>query len=83
MVSRLPVYSGKYGGRWVQRSMVIPLILFVVLYAAFLMSFTWETLTLTTIVFLASLPISARSWNRLASANQSTATGAAETRSRQ
>ncbi|MGH6762788.1 MAG: CDP-diacylglycerol--serine O-phosphatidyltransferase [Phyllobacterium sp.] len=81
MVSRLPVYSGKYGGRWVQRDMVIPLILCVVLYAAFLMSFTWETLTLTTIAFLASLPLSARSWNRLAAANETTAPGAKDSES--
>ena len=63
LVSRLPVWSGKSGSR-IRRDLVLPAILLVVLYVATLMSFTWETMVVTVIAYLASLPFGARSWQR-------------------
>ncbi len=64
LVSRLPVWSGKSEGNRIRRDLVLPIILAVVLYVATLMSFTWETMALTAIVYLVSLPFGARSWRR-------------------
>ncbi|GGA92831.1 CDP-diacylglycerol--serine O-phosphatidyltransferase [Brucella endophytica] len=63
LVSRLPVYNGKAAGL-VRRDAVMPLILGVVLYVAFLMSYTWQTLALTAIAYLAFLPFSVAAWRK-------------------
>lgn len=63
LVSRLPVWSGKSENR-VRRDLVLPVILFVVLYVATLMSFTWETMVVTAILYLLSLPFGARAWEK-------------------
>jgi CDP-diacylglycerol--serine O-phosphatidyltransferase len=63
LVSRLPVWSGKSENR-VRRDLVLPIILFVVLYVATLMSFTWETMVVTVVGYLATSPFGARSWQR-------------------
>ena len=63
LVSRLPVWSGKSENR-VRRDLVLPIILFVVLYVATLMSFTWETMVVTAVGYLASLPFGARKWKK-------------------
>lgn len=64
LVSRLPVWSGKSEGNRIRRDLVLPAILLVVLYVATLMSFTWETMVVTVVVYLATLPFGARSWHR-------------------
>lgn len=64
LVSRVPVFSGKGLGRGVRRDLVMPFILIAVVYVSLLMSFTWETLTLTAIAYLASLPFGARAWTK-------------------
>jgi CDP-diacylglycerol--serine O-phosphatidyltransferase len=63
MVSRLPVWSGKSENR-VRRDLVLPAILVVVLYVATLMTYTWETLAVTAVGYLITLPFGARSWQR-------------------
>lgn len=63
LVSRLPVWSGKSENR-VRRDLVLPIILFVVLYVATLMSFTWETMAITAVGYLISLPFGARKWQK-------------------
>lgn len=64
LISRLPVYSGKgFAGR-VRRDLVMPIILIAVVYVSMLMSFTWETLTLTALAYLISLPFGARAWSK-------------------
>eukprot|EP01133_Synstelium_polycarpum_P030613 gene30613-38074_t len=60
MISRLPVFSGKAAGTKLRSDWVMPSFLFIVVYVAFLMSYTWQTLTLTTVGFFLSLPFSAR-----------------------
>ena len=77
MISRLPVYSGKAAGTKLRSEWVMPTFLFIVVYVAFLMSYTWQTLTLTTIVFFVSLPFSARAWKRFEAADAAAAVTAA------
>ncbi|MFB2551111.1 CDP-diacylglycerol--serine O-phosphatidyltransferase [Ensifer soli] len=64
LVSRLPVWSGKSEGSRVRRDLVLPLMLAVVLYVATLMSFTWETMAVTAVGYLLTLPFGARSWQK-------------------
>lgn len=64
LVSRLPVWSGKSETSHIRRDLVFPMILGVVLYVALLMSFTWEVLVVTVILYLCSLPVGARSWHK-------------------
>ena len=66
LVSNLPVWSGKSLGARIPRSNVIPLILGVVLYVAMLATFTWGTLTVTVLAYLAFLPYSLHMWRRQA-----------------
>lgn len=63
VVSRLPVWSGKSENR-VRRDLVLPVILVVVLYVATLMTYTWETMAVTAVAYLVTLPFGARSWQR-------------------
>ncbi|CAN7528477.1 CDP-diacylglycerol--serine O-phosphatidyltransferase [Phyllobacterium sp. LjRoot231] len=70
MISRLPVYSGKAAGTKLRSDWVMPTFLFIVVYVAFLMSYTWQTLTLTTIAFFITLPFSARAWKRYEAADR-------------
>ncbi|MCO4319768.1 CDP-diacylglycerol--serine O-phosphatidyltransferase [Phyllobacterium sp. 21LDTY02-6] len=69
MISRLPVYSGKSASLRLRSEWVMPTFLFIVGYVAFLMSYTWETLTLTTIAFFLLLPLSYRAWRRYEAAD--------------
>lgn len=64
LVSRLPVWSGKSATSRIRRDLVLPLMLGVVLYVALLMSFTWEVLSVTVILYLLTLPFGARAWKR-------------------
>jgi CDP-diacylglycerol--serine O-phosphatidyltransferase len=64
MVSRLPTWSGKLIGWRIARERVAPLFVLGVLLVACLISFTWETLTVLTLAYLASLPLSWRAYRR-------------------
>ncbi|THV25718.1 CDP-alcohol phosphatidyltransferase family protein [Peteryoungia ipomoeae] len=64
LVSRLPVWSGKSETSRIRRDLVFPMILVVVLYVALLMSFTWQVLIVTVVLYLFSLPLGARNWHR-------------------
>jgi CDP-diacylglycerol--serine O-phosphatidyltransferase len=57
MVSRLPVFSGKRVGKRVPPEMVLPVLVVVVLFFALLISYTWQVLTIGTLVYLACLPL--------------------------
>lgn len=63
LVSRLPVWSGKASGG-IRRDFVLPLMLAVVVYVALLMSYTWEVMVVTVAVYLLSLPLGARRWQK-------------------
>ena len=62
LVSRIPVWSGKAQGM-IRRENALPFILGVVLYVALLMSFTWQVLAVTSILYLCTIPFGARAWN--------------------
>ncbi len=64
MVSRLPTWSGKLIGKRIQRDLVLPLFVFVVLVVALLISYPWEMMTALSLVYLATLPLSFASWQR-------------------
>ena len=64
LVSRLPVYSGKTLGQRIRRDVAFPLMLVIVIYVAMLMTYTWETMTATTVLYLLSLPFGARAWRK-------------------
>ncbi|KQW31035.1 CDP-diacylglycerol--serine O-phosphatidyltransferase [Rhizobium sp. Root274] len=64
LVSRLPVWSGKSETSHIRRDLVFPMILGVVLYVALLMSFTWQVLVVTVVLYLGSLPLGARNWHK-------------------
>ncbi|WP_048647741.1 CDP-diacylglycerol--serine O-phosphatidyltransferase [Nitratireductor soli] len=66
MVSRLPVYSGKSSGNRVRREYVLPLILGLALYVLLLTSYTWLTLSASTIAYLGFLILSMRAYSRRA-----------------
>jgi CDP-diacylglycerol---serine O-phosphatidyltransferase len=64
MISQLPVYSGKRATSRIPRDIVLPLILGITIYVALLASFTWETLALSAIAYLMSLPFGVRAWRK-------------------
>jgi CDP-diacylglycerol--serine O-phosphatidyltransferase len=66
LVSRLPVYSGKGIGTKIHRDIVLPLILMVVLYVSLLANYTWETLSISALLYLGSLPFGFRAYSRRA-----------------
>lgn len=76
MISRVPVYSGK-GAKGIRRDLVVPLILLIAIYVLLLTSYTWETLTLSAMAYLAFLPVGARMFSRryFAEAARSDASG--------
>jgi CDP-diacylglycerol--serine O-phosphatidyltransferase len=56
MVSRLPVFSGKRVGKRVPPDMVLPAIVVVVLFIAFLIAYPWIILTAGTLAYIGGLP---------------------------
>nr|WP_238484240.1 CDP-diacylglycerol--serine O-phosphatidyltransferase [Oricola indica] len=73
LVSNLPVWSGKTLGARIPRAQVMPLILGVVFYVAMLATYTWETLTLSVLAYLAFLPYSLSMWRKQAAAHAAAA----------
>ena len=63
LISRVPVWSGKSGGR-VPRNYMMPIILGVVLLVATLSVYPWQTLSAAVVAYLLSLPFGARNWQR-------------------
>jgi CDP-diacylglycerol--serine O-phosphatidyltransferase len=63
MVSRLPVYSGKHVR--LKPQWVLPLMVFIGAFAAFLVTDPWAMLSLVGLMYLVTLPLSAVSFRRL------------------
>jgi CDP-diacylglycerol--serine O-phosphatidyltransferase len=78
MVSKLPTWSGKLIGRRIARDLVLPLFVAGVVIVAFLASFPWETITVLTLCYLVSLPLSWRSYQRYLRAERTAADAATE-----
>jgi CDP-diacylglycerol---serine O-phosphatidyltransferase len=64
MVSRVPSWSLKLIGRRIQRDHVLPLFVFAVLIAALFVSFPWQMMAFLTLLYLACLPLSWRTYHR-------------------
>lgn len=57
MVSRLPVFSGKTMGARISAEKVVPVVVFVVLFIAVLISYPWHLLSAAAIIYLCCLPL--------------------------
>lgn len=64
MSSRIPTWSGKGAGLRIPRTYAIPIILVAVLYITTLISFFWETLTVTAFFYFVSIPFSWREFQK-------------------
>lgn len=56
MISQLPVFSGKSVTR-IPGNLYVPVLMGTVVYVALLLTFTWETLSISAVAYLASLPM--------------------------
>jgi CDP-diacylglycerol---serine O-phosphatidyltransferase len=65
MVSTIPTFSGKTLGQKVPRSFVLPVFVATVAFGALLISFPFEMLTLATLTYLGSLPLTFWHYQRL------------------
>ena len=64
MVSRVPTWSGKLVGRRIRREHVLPIFVLVVIYVALLLSFPFETMAVSTLLYLGCLPVSWTTYHR-------------------
>jgi CDP-diacylglycerol--serine O-phosphatidyltransferase len=60
LVSTIPTFSGKLLGERISRDYVMPIIVCVAALVALLVVYTYETLTLLTLIYLALIPVSYR-----------------------
>lgn len=64
MVSRVPVYSGKH--MRLKPQLVVPLMVLVGIFAGFLVTEPWASLSLLGLAYIATIPMSVMSYRRLA-----------------
>lgn len=64
LVSRIRVYSGKGRGKSIKLDAMLPFMLVGAVYVMVLFNYTWYTLTLSAIAYLAMLPFSMRAYAR-------------------
>ncbi len=57
MVSRVPTWSGKTVGRRIPREYVLPMFALAVIYVALLFSFPFETMAVSSLIYLGCLPL--------------------------
>jgi len=77
MVSTIPTYSGKLLGERIRREYVLPIFIVAVGLVACLLTFPYETLAITSLAYLAAIPLSWRRFltkEREAQGNPSAAT---------
>jgi CDP-diacylglycerol--serine O-phosphatidyltransferase len=65
MVSRIPTWSGKKVGARVPREYVMATFVLVVLFAALLISYPWEMLSITSLLYLAAIPVAFMHYRKL------------------
>jgi CDP-diacylglycerol---serine O-phosphatidyltransferase len=70
MVSTIPTYSGKLLGERIQREWVLPIFILGIAYVAYLVTYPYETLAVSTLLYLAAIPLS---WKRFLTKEQETA----------
>lgn len=69
MVSTIPTYSGKLLGERVGRELVLPLFVLAIGGVAMLVTYPYETLTVVSLAYLASIPLTRSRFNRRANAD--------------
>ncbi|MFN4142353.1 CDP-diacylglycerol--serine O-phosphatidyltransferase [Aestuariivirga sp.] len=74
MVSRIPTFSGKNMGR-IPGDKVLPVLGLAVLAVIMLIAYPWEFLTIVSILYLAMIPVSMRSYRRRMAEDQRRAAG--------
>ena len=81
MISRVPTFSGKSLGQRIPREQVLPLFVLVVLFFACLFTYSWATLTVGALLYIASIPVSILRFRDLsaAAARRRSGEGAGET----
>jgi CDP-diacylglycerol---serine O-phosphatidyltransferase len=65
MVSSVPTYSGKLMGERIGREWVLPIFIVAMAFVACLVTYPYETLSLSTIGYLATIPWSVRRYKQL------------------
>jgi CDP-diacylglycerol--serine O-phosphatidyltransferase len=65
MVSRIPTYAGKTFGSRVPREWVLPLFVIVIAVVALLVTYTFQFLVATTLIYLLLIPIGFRRYRAL------------------
>jgi CDP-diacylglycerol--serine O-phosphatidyltransferase len=65
MVSTIPTYSGKTMGKHVPRQWVLPIFVLTVAFFGLLVSFPFQVLALSTLLFLASIPFGVARYRHL------------------
>lgn len=78
MVSRLPVFSGKTLRMRVPPEMVLPVFVAVIFFIALLISYPWHILSAGTVLYLLSLPLGWKSYQKQARAAAAGAPGPSE-----
>lgn len=73
MVSTIPTYSGKLLGERIGREWVLPLFMLAIAYVAVLVTYPYETLTGSILLYLATIPMS---WRRFAEKSEAMQTPA-------
>ena len=71
MVSVIPTYSGKLLGERVQREWVLPMFILAIGFVAMLLTYPYETLVVSSLAYLAVIPIS---WRRFQAKEQASTT---------
>jgi CDP-diacylglycerol--serine O-phosphatidyltransferase len=77
MVSRIPTWSGKKVGSRVPREWVMALFVLVVFFAALLISYPWEVLSVGSVLYLAAIPLAYVQYRNLERAHLVAAGGTA------
>ena len=64
MVSNIPTWSGKRAGQRVSKSLVLPVMIGLMLTVVFLFSYPWLVLSLVTVAYMVTIPLSYRDWTK-------------------
>jgi CDP-diacylglycerol--serine O-phosphatidyltransferase len=60
MVSTIPTFSGKLMGERIRREWVLPIFILAIAFVAYLVTYPYRTLTVATLAYLATIPLSYR-----------------------
>jgi CDP-diacylglycerol---serine O-phosphatidyltransferase len=64
MISQIPVYSGKTAFARIPGSVIFPVFLGVTVYVALLLTFTWQVLTLSAVVYFSTIPFGIQAFKK-------------------